>query len=46
METYSEVVRMIEDLGLRVTGLDTASGTLIVKIPPITGNPPRSPAEE
>ena len=45
-ETYTEIVRMIEGLGLKVTGLDMATGTLIVKIQPITGSPRLSLNEE
>ena len=45
-ETYRELVHLIESLGLKVTGLDMATGTLIVKVPPITGSPRLSPGEE
>ena len=37
METMRAVARAIEGLGLTITGMDTQTGVLIVKIPTLTG---------
>ena len=44
MATYQEIVRMIEAMGLKVTSLDPAANTMIVRIPPVENN--RSVYEE
>lgn len=46
LHTYREIARMIEALGLKVIGLDTKTGVLTVKIPPVTGMHLRSLGEE
>lgn len=35
MFTYQEIVRMVEAMGLKVTSLDPAANTMIVRIPPL-----------
>jgi len=45
-DLMKEVVLMIEGKGLRVTGLDLMTGTLVVKVPEPTGMPQRSLWEE